>query len=240
MSTVVTPYNKDSSKKEQVEEMFDNIAPTYDRLNRIISFNIDRNWRKKALKLVASKKHDDLLDVATGTGDIALGMLKLEPQQITGFDLSANMLAHFKTKLDAKQIENIELIQGDSENMPFETNSFDAVTCAFGVRNFENLEKGLQEMHRVTRPDGQVVILECSQPKSKIIRQLYYFYFLNVLPFIGKLISKDARAYNYLPESAKVFPSGEKFAAILKDIGFKNIKFYPRTFGVCTIYQAIK
>jgi len=237
---VITPYRKQSSKKEQVEEMFDGIAPTYDRLNRILSFNVDKGWRKKCISLLKERNPKRVLDVATGTADLAIECLKAEPDEIIGLDLSEQMLAVGRKKLNRKGIENIELVKGDCENLPFETASFDALTCAFGVRNFGDLDAGLKEMYRVTKEGGQALVLEFSTPKSKFFRQLYYFYFFSVLPLIGRLISGDSRAYKYLPESVKVFPSGEAFAGRMRAAGFKTVICHPRTFGICTIYQGVK
>ena len=242
MSREITPYQRENQqKKEQVEEMFDSIAPTYDRLNRLLSMRIDKQWRKNVISLLKKQQPNSILDIATGTADLAIAMNKLQPEQLIGLDLSEEMLAVGRKKLKAKQLEKqIELVKGDSEDLPFENESFDAITCAFGVRNFGNLRAGLREMCRVVKQDGQVIILEFSKPSNKIFQKLYYFYFFNVLPFVGNLLSGDKRAYTYLPESVKAFPSGDEFATELKESGFKTVLCKPQTFGICTIYQAKK
>ena len=241
MSEQVTPYQQeDKQKKQQVEEMFDAIAPTYDKLNHLLSMRIDKIWRKKVLKLLKQQQPDSVLDIATGTGDLALAIASLKPKQIVGLDLSEKMLNIARQKVEEKEINSIELVKGDSENLQFGDESFDAITCAFGVRNFGNLEAGLKEMHRVVKQNGQVIILEFSKPTNKIFQKLYYFYFFNVLPFVGNLISGDKRAYTYLPESVNAFPSGYAFANVLKKCGFKTVLCKPQTFGICTIYQAKK
>ncbi len=196
---------------------------------------------KKAIRLLKDVKPDTVLDVATGTGDFAIEALNLEPTKITGIDISKGMLDMGKIKMKDRGFDSkIEMLLGDSENLPFEDKSFDAITVGFGVRNFENLEKGLSEMHRVLSEKGKVAVLEFSQPKKFPIKQLYNFYFLKVLPGIGKLISKDARAYTYLPESVKVFPDGDDFVTIMKKCGYSDIKQHPLTFGIATIYLAKK
>lgn len=236
----VTPYQrKNQGKKEQVEEMFDAIAPSYDRLNRILSLRIDKQWRKNVIRLLKKQQPQSILDIATGTGDLAIAMSKLKVNKLVGLDLSDQMLKIAKEKANKQQL-SIQFIKGDSENLPLAEESFDAITCAFGVRNFGNLRAGLQEMHRVLAKNGQLYILEFSKPKNKIIQKLYYFYFFNVLPFVGKIISGDERAYTYLPESVKEFPSGIEFANELKQSGFKTVLCKPQTFGICTIYQAKK
>ena len=240
LKTEVTPYQQENKqKKEQVEEMFDSIAPNYDRLNRLLSLRIDTLWRRNVIRLLRKQMPQTVLDIATGTGDLALAIAKLQPQKLIGLDLSEQMLAFAKQKAKKQNIP-IDFLKGDSENLPFSNEAFDAITCAFGVRNFGNLQAGLQEMSRVLKSDGQLVILEFSTPSNKIFRKLYYFYFFNVLPFVGRLISKDKRAYSYLPESVKVFPSGKEFANELQQAGFKTVLCKPQTFGICTIYQAKK
>lgn len=238
----VTPYRRDNQeKKEQVEEMFDSIAPTYDRLNRILSMRIDVRWRKNVIQLLKKQQPASILDIATGTGDLAIAMNSLSANKIVGLDLSEQMLKVAAKKLEEFQLnQRIELVKGDSEQLPFDDDSFDAITCAFGVRNFGNLQAGLKEMHRVINEKGQVIILEFSKPKNKIIQKLYYFYFFNVLPFVGNLLSGDQRAYSYLPESVNAFPSGKEFESVLKQAGFKTVVCKPQTFGICTIYQAKK
>jgi len=242
MSKSVTPY-KDSSlgKKEQVAQMFDAISGNYDGLNRVISFGTDIKWRKKVLAMVSSKKPDTILDIATGTGDLAILMTKTTANKIVGLDISAGMLDVGRKKIEHKNLSNrIEMVLGDSENIPFENNSFDAITVAFGVRNFETLEKGLAEILRVLKPNGLFVILETSVPKKFPFKQGYYLYTKNILPLIGKLFSKDNSAYAYLSESASVFPYGEALNNILRKVGFINVVAMPQTFGVATIYSASK
>jgi len=204
----VTPYKKtDTTKKEQVAEMFDNIAHKYDFLNHILSLGIDILWRKKAIRLLKPYQPKQMLDIATGTGDFALEALALNPDKIIGADISRDMLAVGVEKIKKKgHQDKISFQYGDSENLPFETNTFDAITVSFGVRNFEDLEKGLSDMRRVLKPKGAVAIIEFSKPQAFPIKQLYNFYFKNILPALGKLISKDARAYTYLPESVAAFP----------------------------------
>jgi demethylmenaquinone methyltransferase/2-methoxy-6-polyprenyl-1,4-benzoquinol methylase len=242
MSKNITPY-KDSElgKKEQVAQMFDTISGNYDGLNRVISFGIDIKWRKKVLKLVSDKNPKTVLDIATGTGDLAILMANTNAEKIIGLDISAGMLEVGKTKIKAKNLsDKIEMILADSENMPFEDHTFDAITVAFGVRNFENLEKGLAEILRVLKPNGIFVILETSVPVKTPYKQGYTFYSKNILPLIGKLFSKDDSAYQYLSESASVFPYGEALNNILRKIGFIEVKAMSQTFGVATIYSASK
>ncbi len=242
MSKTVTPYNDATrTKKEQVEEMFDNIAHRYDFLNHLLSLGIDITWRKKAVKFIGTIQPKKILDVASGTGDFAFEALKLNPEKITGFDLSEGMMNYGRAKAAKMNVSNIvEFVKGDSEKMPFADNSFDAITVGFGVRNFENLEAGLREMHRVTRPGGKIAILEASQPQNTIIRALFGLYFGKVVPMIGRMFSKDARAYSYLPESVAAFPQGFDFIKILENIGFRNIKWQPLTFGACAFYSMEK
>lgn len=239
----VTPYNKaEASKKEQVEQMFDKIAPKYDLLNRVLSLGIDVWWRKRALGFLRSEQPQNILDVATGTADVAIMAAKmLQPKTITGIDISNQMLDFGRVKIAKEGLEKtITLETGDSENLRFETGAFDAVTVAFGVRNFENLEKGLAEMGRVLRTDGRIVILEFSKPHLFPFKQLYNTYFKYVLPFIGRLTSRDVRAYTYLFESVQAFPEGEQFIQILSKTGFHQAKYVRLTLGICSIYTAIK
>ncbi|MBD3583161.1 bifunctional demethylmenaquinone methyltransferase/2-methoxy-6-polyprenyl-1,4-benzoquinol methylase UbiE [Flavobacterium selenitireducens] len=238
----VTPY-KDSAlgKKEQVTQMFDNISGNYDGLNRVISFGIDIKWRKKVLQLVSDTNPETILDIATGTGDLAILMSETKAKRIVGLDLSEGMLEVGRKKVAERKLNGrIELVQGDSENLPFENDSFDAVTVGFGVRNFETLEKGLSEILRVLKPGGIFVILESSNPKKFPFKQGYTFYNKFILPTIGKLFSKDRSAYGYLSESMSVFPFGEELNNILRKIGFIDVRALPQTFGVATIYVAFK
>ena len=242
MSKIVTPYKSSSlSKKEQVAQMFDTISGNYDGLNRVISFGIDVKWRKKVLALVAAKNPKTILDIATGTGDLAILMTQTSATKIIGLDISAGMLDVGRKKISDKNLlDKIEMILADSENMPFEDNSFDAITVAFGVRNFEHLDKGLAEILRVLKPGGIFVILETSNPTKTPFKQGYVFYTKNILPLIGKLFSKDNSAYSYLSESASLFPFGEALNNILRKIGFIEVVAMPQTFGVATIYSASK
>lgn len=242
MSKIVTPY-KDSNlgKKEQVEQMFDNIAGNYDSLNRVISFGIDVKWRKKVLKIVSDSKPKIILDIATGTGDLAILMTETNAEKIIGLDISDGMLEVGRIKIKEKNLNSkIEMVLADSENMPYTDNYFDAITVAFGVRNFENLEKGLTEILRVLKPNGVFVILETSVPEKFPFKQGYRFYSTIILPLIGKLFSKDDSAYQYLSDSASVFPFGEALNNILRKVGFIEVKSSPQTFGVATIYTATK
>jgi demethylmenaquinone methyltransferase/2-methoxy-6-polyprenyl-1,4-benzoquinol methylase len=238
----VTPY-KDSGKqkKQQVEQMFDNIAPRYDFLNHFLSLGIDKIWRRKAIDILSGYKTNSLLDVATGTGDFAIAALKLKPSKIVAFDLSEQMLNVGRIKAEKLGVSNIiRFVKGDSEAMPFSDRQFDAITVAFGVRNFENLEKGLREFHRVLKPEGVAVILEFSKPKYFPFKQLYLFYFFTILPLVGRMISKDRSAYSYLPESVMAFPDDQKFLSILKNCGFSRNSQKRLTFGIATIYIAQK
>ncbi len=242
MASNITPY-KDSSlgKKEQVAQMFDTISGNYDGLNRVISFGIDIKWRKKVLQLVAAKNPESILDIATGTGDLAILMTQTKASKIIGLDISEGMLEVGRKKISEKNLQNkIEMILGDSENMPFPDNHFDAITVSFGIRNFETLEKGLSEILRVLKPNGIFVILETSNPTKTPYKQGYNFYSKYILPLIGKLFSKDDVAYKYLSESAAVFPFGEALNNILRKVGFIDVKAMPQTFGVATIYFSSK
>jgi len=242
MSKNITPYKSSSlSKKEQVAQMFDTISGNYDGLNRVISFGIDIKWRKKVLKLVAAKNPKNILDIATGTGDLAILLTQTNAEKITGLDISAGMLDVGRKKIEAKKLSGkIDMILADSELIPFDDNTFDAITVAFGVRNFEHLEVGLAEILRVLKPNGIFVILETSNPTKTPYKQGYVFYTKYILPLIGKLFSKDNAAYGYLSESASVFPFGEALNNILRKIGFIDVTALPQTFGVATIYSASK
>jgi len=241
MSKEVKPYEASGSKKEQVAEMFDNISERYDLLNHVLSLSIDKGWRKKVVRMVEAKKPKMILDVATGTADLAIALEKAHPDKITGIDISNGMLEVGRKKVADKGLSKIiTLEQADSENLPFPDNTFDAITVAFGVRNFENLKKGLSEMNRVLKPGGHLLVLEFSQPQKFPFKQLYNFYFKNILPTIGKLISKDPRAYTYLPESVQAFPHGEAFMGILKECGYQAGARIPLTFGIASIYEGLK
>jgi demethylmenaquinone methyltransferase/2-methoxy-6-polyprenyl-1,4-benzoquinol methylase len=242
MSEKVKPYkNSELSKKEQVTQMFDTISKEYDGLNRVISFGIDIKWRKKVVEIVNKQQPDTILDIATGTGDLAINLAKTSASKIIGFDISPGMLEVGKKKITHKQLDHkIEMVIGDSEKMPFDDNSFDAITVAFGIRNFENLEQGLSEILRVLKPNGVFVILETSVPTKTPFKQGYKLYTKRILPLIGKLFSRDKVAYSYLSESASVFPFGEALNNILLKIGFINAEALPQTLGVATIYTASK
>lgn len=236
----VTPYNNRKAKKEQVAEMFNNIAFRYDFLNALLSLGIHKSWRKKAINIFRHKKPKLILDVATGTGDFAIEALKAGPEKVIGVDISAGMLARGKEKVSKAGLGNkIELQLVDAESLPFANDHFDAITVAFGVRNFENLEKGLREMQRVLKPGGDLVVIEFSQPRG-FFSYLYKFYFKYITPAIGRLFSKDHRAYSYLPESVEAFPYGEALCNILLACGFKKASCRPLTFGVASIYHATK
>lgn len=242
MSEKVKPYkNSELSKKEQVTQMFDTISKEYDGLNRVISFGIDIKWRKKVVEIVNKQQPDTILDIATGTGDLAINLAKTSASKIIGFDISPGMLEVGKKKITHKQLDHkIKMVLGDSEKMPFDDNSFDAITVAFGIRNFENLEQGLSEILRVLKPNGIFVILETSVPTKTPFKQGYKLYTKRILPLIGKLFSRDKVAYSYLSESASVFPYGEALNNILLKIGFINAEALPQTLGVATIYTASK
>jgi demethylmenaquinone methyltransferase / 2-methoxy-6-polyprenyl-1,4-benzoquinol methylase len=239
----VTPYADDQvSKKGQVTTMFDKIAPYYDQLNRVLSLGIDVWWRKKAIGILGQSNPKQILDIATGTADLAIeAAMKIKPQRIIGLDISANMLKIGDEKILKKGLQNIiTLEQGDSENLRFTEHSFDAVTAAFGVRNFENLEKGLAEMYRVLKPGGTLLVLEFSKPTIFPFKQLFNIYFKYLLPLIGKIRSKDAKAYQYLYESVQAFPDYGNFTKILDKLGFSNTEYKVLSFGICCIYLAKK
>ena len=238
----VVPYKDDKSgKKEQVAKMFDNISHRYDFLNHFLSLGIDKLWRKKAIEMLRDSSPQVILDVATGTGDFALQAMSLKPQHISGIDISEGMLEVGRRKIRAKNLQDtIDLKTGDSENIPFPENKFDAVTVAFGVRNFENLEKGLEEIHRVLRPGGKLIILEFSRPRRFPMKQLYNFYFKHILPRVGRAVSSDSAAYTYLPESVQAFPDVDDFLQVLNRIGYKNTRCNALTFGISSIYSATK
>ena len=237
----VKPYHQQGSKKEQVAGMFNNIAHRYDFLNRSLSLGIDVLWRRKAIAQLEGQKPEMILDVATGTADLALEAIRLNPKKIIGIDISVGMLEIGREKIAKRRLsDRIELVEADSQNMPFADNTFDAVTVAFGVRNFENPVTGLNEIYRVLHEGGKLVVLEFSQPRKFPIRQLYWFYFNHILPFFGRLFSKDDSAYTYLPESVKAFPDGNGFLQIMSEAGFKCNTSKPLTFGISSIYTGLK
>lgn len=242
MNKVVTPYkDTNKGKKEQVTEMFDNVSKEYDFLNRVLTFGLDINWRKKVVNIVAKNNPKKILDIATGTGDLAINLAKIKEAKIIGLDISKGMLAIAEEKLKKKKLDQkINLVLGDSEKLPFSDNQFDAITVGYGVRNFENLNKGLQEIHRVLKPNGVFVVLETSQPTKFPMKQLFQFYSKYVIPTVGGMFSKDKKAYSYLPESAANFPYGKAFNNILLKNGFNSAQDIPVTFGISTIYIAKK
>lgn len=242
MATTVKPYPNSISKKEQVAEMFDKIAPKYDFLNQLLSLGIHKRWRRKSVQLLIPSNPKIILDVATGTGDFAIEANRiLCPTKIIGVDISEGMLAIGREKIKKTRLDQIiELKTGDSENLSFVDNTFDAITVGFGVRNFETLEKGMAGMFRVLKPGGTLVVLEFSHPKKFPIKQFYNFYFKNITPAIGRIFSKDSRAYSYLPESVMAFPDGERFVEILKKTGFSQTSWQPLSFGIASIYTGKK
>jgi demethylmenaquinone methyltransferase/2-methoxy-6-polyprenyl-1,4-benzoquinol methylase len=238
---VVKPYDSGQSKKEEVAQMFNNISANYDFLNHFLSLGIDHLWRKRAVKQLQKQQPKVLLDLATGTGDFAIACLKLRPEKIIGMDISSGMLEVGKQKMKKRAFDNIIDMQlGDSENMPFADHTFDAITVGFGVRNYENLEKGLGEMLRVLKPGGQAVILEFSKPKAFPIKQLFGFYSKVLIPLFGKHISKDERAYTYLPESVAAFPEGAAFVAVLQKVGYQTLEPIRLSGGIASIYIGTK
>ena len=237
------PYNQHQTKKEQVEQMFDNIAPTYDRLNHILSFNIDKLWRKRVVRLLSKSHPSRVMDMATGTGDLAIAMARRMKQlHILGVDLSEEMLAVARQKIEREGFsDRIKVRKGDAENITFvESESMDAATVAFGVRNFENLEGGLTEIYRTLRKGGKLIVLEFSIPRNRLVRWVYAQYSHRLLPRIGAMLSKDRQAYDYLPDSVEEFPSPERFAQILRGVGFSDIKARSQSFGIAHIYEATK
>ncbi len=242
MKPEVVPYDDLSlSKKEQVTMMFDRIAFRYDLMNRLLSFGIDTGWRKRILSVLKPLQPKVILDVATGTADVAIQLASLHPEHITGIDISAEMLHLGRQKLLVRKLDPlISLVQADAENLPFEDNKFDAITVAFGVRNFEHLEKGLQELHRVLKKDGTIVILEFSKPKQFPFRQLFSFYFTYICPLLGQWITKDKMAYTYLHRSVAAFPDGKNFTDLLLKNGFTSTQCLPLTFGISSIYTGKK
>ncbi len=241
-SSEVKPYqDEDGTKKEQVAKMFNNIAPKYDLLNHSLSMGIDILWRKKAVKILRKSNPKKVLDIACGTGDFAIEDLNSGANEVVGLDISEGMVQVGIEKIKNKGLsDKVSLRVGDSENIDFPDNTFDGITVGFGVRNFENLEKGLSEMHRVLVPDGNLIVLEFSKPKKFPIKQLYFFYFKYILPKIGRLVSKDKTAYTFLPDSVNAFPDGKNFTDILEKVGFKSTKIVPCSFGIASIYVGTK
>ncbi len=242
MSKVVKPYQESGSKKEQVSNMFNNIAPKYDLLNRVLSLGIDKIWRKRAINILKKNNPSVILDVATGTADVAISTANIiQPESIVGIDISSEMLEVGKKKISQMGLDQIiSLKLGDSEAIEFGDDTFDAATVAFGVRNFENLEKGLSEMLRVVKKGGTVLILEFSKPSVFPFKQIFQFYFKFILPFIGKFTSKDPKAYKYLFESVQAFPQGSKFLNIMQSVGYKNCRQVKLSLGICSIYLGDK
>jgi demethylmenaquinone methyltransferase/2-methoxy-6-polyprenyl-1,4-benzoquinol methylase len=241
MQKEVKPYNEEGSKKEQVAVMFNNISKRYDLLNHLLSLGIDHLWRKRAISIIKKDKPKIILDIATGTGDFAIASMEMTPDKVTGIDISTGMLEMGRIKIEKKNLSNkIELLEGDSESINFPDETFDAITVGFGVRNFENLTKGLKEMHRVLKPGKKAVILEFSKPNKFPIKTIFGLYSKYGIPLIGKAISKDDAAYTYLPESVAAFPEGMNFAIILKQCGFSSVELEPMAGGIATIYVAQK
>jgi demethylmenaquinone methyltransferase/2-methoxy-6-polyprenyl-1,4-benzoquinol methylase len=241
VTTVVPDETSNLSKKAQVADMFNNIAGKYDFLNHFLSLGIDKSWRRKAIAAISVIRPKVILDVATGTGDLAIEASKLSPEKIIGIDIAIQMLNVGRQKLQEANLSGIITLEtGDSEVLRFDNNYFDAITCAYGVRNFDNVSKGLSEMYRVIRFGGKLAILEFSHPARFPIKQGYQLYFKYILPLLGKIVSKHSKAYTYLPESVKAFPEGKQFCRMLEDVGFKNVKANPLTFGITTLYTADK
>lgn len=238
----INPYDDTRSKSAQVREMFDNIAPAYDFMNRAMTFGIDKLWRRRAVKILGQHGASRILDVATGTGDLALLMARcLQPQSIEGVDLSEKMIEVGRHKVSEAGLGHmIRLSVADCLNLPYADGSFDAVTVAYGVRNFENLLRGYSEMHRVLRPGGMLTVIELSTPTSTLVKPLYDLYTRHVIPAVGRLVSKDVRAYSYLPESIAAVPQGEAMLSLMRQAGFSETRFRPLTFGTCTIYTAVR
>ncbi len=242
MAEHIKPYSEEEEKKGQISKMFNNIAPYYDLLNRVLSLRMDVTWRRKGIATLKELQPKVILDMATGTADVALEIAKqLDPEKIIGMDISTEMLEVGRKKIKKQNLEGlIQLQEGDSENLPFQDNTFDAVTVAFGVRNYQNLKKGMLEMNRVLKPGGKIMILEFSQPTMFPFKQLYGFYFKYILPFVGKFTSKDPKAYKYLYESVQAFPNGKDFVKVMESTGYKFNECVPLTLGICSIYTGIK
>jgi demethylmenaquinone methyltransferase/2-methoxy-6-polyprenyl-1,4-benzoquinol methylase len=241
-NSIVPDASSKLSKKEQVAEMFDNIAGKYDFLNHVLSMGIDKGWRRKAIRSIHDIDPRKILDVATGTGDLAIAAaVDLPRSHVSGIDIAAQMLEVGKVKIAEQSLsDRIEMKVADCENLPYDDHHFDAVLCAYGTRNFQDLHKGLIEMNRVMRPGGKLAILEFSRPKAFPVKQLFSFYFKYILPLLGKMVSRHATAYTYLPDSVMAFPEGTDFCNILEQCGFKNAKAIPLTFGISSLYIANK
>jgi len=237
----VTPYNTQEDKKEQVAQMFDNIAGRYDLLNSILSLGIHKGWRKKCVTILKAKQPKKILDVATGTGDFAIQCAKLAPESILGIDISEGMMKYGKEKVKKLNLDSLITFQsGNAETFSYPDNSFDAIVVGFGVRNFQDLNQGLSNLHRLLKPGGLLLVLEFSYPRNILVKNFYNFYFSKVTPFIGRIFSKDTRAYTYLTESVKAFPHNEKFTDILNTLQFKNTSFRNLSFGIASIYCGTK
>lgn len=238
----INPYDDNRPKTEQVREMFDSIAPAYDFMNRAMTFGIDKLWRRRAVKMIAKHAPKRILDIATGTGDLAIRLAKsLKPESVVGVDLSEQMLAIGQEKVKKEGLAGIvSLSPADCMHLPFENEIFDCVTVAYGVRNFEHLQQGYEEMHRVLRSGGVLCVIELSTPTSPLVKPFYKTYTKLIIPAVGRLVSKDVRAYSYLPESIAAVPQGENMLALMKNVGFSQCSFTPLTFGTCTIYIAVK
>jgi demethylmenaquinone methyltransferase/2-methoxy-6-polyprenyl-1,4-benzoquinol methylase len=231
------PVGEIEGKKEQVEAMFDAIAPRYDLLNRVLSFGIDQRWRRKAVALLEPERPQRILDVATGTADLAIEALRLNPQKVVGVDIAEEMLRRGREKITQMGLEDrIVLQRGDAEKLPFSDRQFDAVLVAFGVRNFQNLDRGLAEIRRVLRPGGTLVVLEFSKPRAFPVKQVYTFYSRHILPRIGRAVSKNDGAYRYLPDSVAAFPHGEAFLDRMRRAGYHDLTCQPLTFGIASLY----
>ena len=239
---LINPYGKDGEKGKLVEQMFNNIAPTYDILNHRLSWDIDKSWRKKAISQLLPFNPQSILDIATGTGDFAiLSAEMLSPKQMIGVDISDGMMTIGRQKVKAKGLQDIVFFKKeDCTNLSFEDNSFDAVTAAFGIRNFQDLDRGLSEMCRVLRQGGHLIIVELTTPICFPMKQLFNIYSHTILPIYGRIISKDTNAYHYLINTIEAFPQGERMVEILRNIGFKEPKFTRLTSGICTMYFATK
>ena len=240
-SGVVTHVSDSHSNKERVRGMFDAIAYRYDLLNHLLSGGIDLYWRRKAIEHLRETKPLRILDVATGTADFAIASLRLDPAEVIGVDIAEEMLKRGRAKLERRNLDAfIRLQTAEAESLPFESGRFDAAIVAFGARNFDNLKGGLSEMYRVLRKGGRIVVLEFSRPRSPLFAQIYLLYFRNILPFIGRMISRNKDAYTYLPDTVMRFPEGSDFLAILRDAGFNNTAEERLTFGIATIYTGMK